>query len=284
MAALSLIWHWEFSKDRGFLEQYAYPYLRELMDFWEDNLELDETGRYVIKGAQRERMPGDLNPGPTLGYVRRVLRAAIRFSTELGVDAHRRPGWQDFLDRLSDYPVALADGKLLFKEAENRIDISIFGREDNPVVLDHVYPGGALDGPGSERGRIIARDTLRWLGSWNQGNGFPRIFSQAVRAEYPGEELLGAFTNRLTHGEGPHELLRRNNTFLSADHSFEGVGCIEFINSMLAHAHGGDASRRIAVSAAGMRRSSRWMPTAWFARLGPAGRWWMQLPRSAVCV
>ncbi len=239
LAALSLIWHCEFSKDREFMEQYAYPYLRELMDFWEDNLELGESGRYVIKGAQRERMPGDLNPGPTVGYVRRVLQAAIGFSRELGVDEDRRPRWQDFLDRLSDYPVALVDGKLLFKEAENRINISIFGKGDNPVVLDHVYPGGALDEPGSERGRIIARNTLRYLGSWNQGNGFPRIFSQAVRAGYPGEELLGLFTNRLTHGEGPHELLRRNNTFLSADHSFEGVGCIEFINSMLAHAHGG---------------------------------------------
>jgi hypothetical protein len=239
LAALSLIWHCELSKDREFTEQYAYPYLRELMDFWEDNLELDEAGRYVIKGAQRERMPGDLNPGPTVGYVRRVLQAAIRFSTELEVDEDRRPRWRDFLDRLSDYPVAVVDGKLLFKEAENRINISIFGKEDNPVVLDHVYPGGALDGAGSERGRIIARNTLRWLGSWNQGNGFPRIFSQAVRADYPGEELLGLFTNRLTHGEGPHELLRRNNTFLSADHSFEGVGCVEFINSMLAHAHGG---------------------------------------------
>jgi len=239
LAALSLIWHCEFSKDREFLEQHAYPFLRELMDFWEDNLELDETGRYVIKGAQRERMPGDLNPGPTLGYVRQLLKAAIRFSAELGVDEDRRPRWQDFLERLSDYPVTVVGGKLLFKEAENRINISTFGKEDNPVVLDHVYPGGALDGRGSERGRIIARDTLRYLGSWNQGNGFPRIFSQAVRAGYPGEELLDLFKNRMTHGEGPHELLRRNNTFLSADHSFEGVGCVEFINSMLAHAHGG---------------------------------------------
>lgn len=239
LAALSLIWHGEFSKDKEFLRSYAYPFLRELMDFWEDNLERDATGRCVIKGAQRERMPGDLNPGPTLGYVRRVLQAAIRFSRELGVDEDRRPRWQDFLDRLSDYPVAVVDGKLLFKEAENRINISIFGKGDNPVVLDHVYPGGALDGPGSERGRIIARNTLRYMGSWTQGNGFPRIFSQAVRAGYPGEEILGLFTNRITHGEGPHEVLRRNNTFLSADHSFEGVGCVEFINSMLAHAHGG---------------------------------------------
>jgi len=65
------------------------------------------------------------------------------------------------------------------------------------------------------------------------------VFSQAVRAEYPGEELLGLFKTRITHGEGPHEIVRRNNTFINDDHSFEGVGGIEFINTMLAHAHGG---------------------------------------------
>jgi len=239
LAALSLIWYYEFSKDPDFLKQYAYPYLRELMDFWEDNLELDDTGRYVIKGAQRERDPGDLNPGPTLGYVSKLLAAAIDFSKILDVDKDRRSTWQNYLDHLSDYPVAVVDGKLCYKEAENRIDISTFGQGDNPVVLDHVYPAGSLDGPGSERGRIIARNTLRYMGSWNQANGFPRIFSQAVRADYPGEELLDLFSKRIVRGPGPHEIVRRNNTFISEDHSFEGVGALEFINSMLANAHGG---------------------------------------------
>jgi len=245
LAAMSLIWHCRFSRDREFIEQYAYPYIRELMDFWEDNLVMGETGKYVIHGAARERDWGDLNPGPTLGYVREVIKAAIELSTELGVDEARRPRWHDYLARLSDCPAMVVEGNLCFVEAENRHEITILGEPgtlgvgDNPVVLDSVYPGGVLDDDENDRGRIIARNTLRYLQSWNQANGFPRIFSQAVRAEYPGEELLEIFTKRLTHGEGPHELLRENNTFISDDHSFEGVGCIEFINSMLAHAHGG---------------------------------------------
>jgi len=255
LAALSLIWHYRFSKDREFLETYAYPYLRELMEYWEDNLELDDTGRYVIKGAARERDRGDLNPGPTLAYVRQVLRAAIDFSTELGLDKDRRGKWQDYLDRLSDYPVMVINGNMCFTEAENRMEVGSMGEEvgelgmgDNPVVLDSVYPGGSLDedNPDSVRGRIIARNTLRFMQSWYQGNGFPRIFSQAVRAEYPGEELLQIFTKRINrgimakkHGTGMHEKVRRNNTILPEDHSFEGVGSIEFLNSMLAQAHGG---------------------------------------------
>jgi hypothetical protein len=239
LAAMSLIWHCEYYRDRAFLEQYAYPYLLELMDFWEDNLEFDERGRCVIKGAQREHDPGDLNPGPTLGYVRKILESMIAFSRELDLDKDRRGKWQNYLEHLSDYPVAVVDGKLLYKEAENRINISMFGKRDNPVMLDHVYPGGALDRAGSEGGRMIARNTLHYMDSWNQANGFSRIFSQAVRAGYPGDELLDLFKARITHGEGPHEILRKNNTFINDDHSFEGVGGIEFINSMLANAHGG---------------------------------------------
>lgn len=239
LAAMSLIWHYEFSKDMDFLKQYAYPYLLELMEFWEDNLVLDDTGRYVIKGAAREREPGDLNPGPTLGYVRKILKAAISFSKVLDVDEDRRDLWRDYLDRLSDYPSMVVDGNLCFTESENRMEVSTFGVGDNPVVLDHVYPGGSLDEDTSEKHRIIARNTLRYLTSWNQGNAFSRIFSQAVRADWPGEELLDLFKKRITSGSGPHEIVRRNNTFINDDHSFEGVGGVEFINTMLAHAHGG---------------------------------------------
>ena len=240
LAALSLVWHYEFSRDRSFLEEFAYPFVRENMDFWEDYLIMDDSGRYVIENsAARERIGGDLNPANDLGYLRQVLRAAIAFSAELGVDQERRGKWQDYLDRLSDYPVTEVGGNLVFKEAENRMAVSFEGLSDNPVVLDHVYPGGSLDGDPSERSRIIARNTLRYLDSWNQANAFPRIFSQAVRAHWPGEDILERFKARIHRGLYPTEHIRRNNTLIPNDHSFEGVGAIEFINSMLLNAHGG---------------------------------------------
>ncbi|MHC5157752.1 MAG: glycosyl hydrolase family 95 catalytic domain-containing protein, partial [Planctomycetota bacterium] len=239
LAAISLLWHYDFYRDRSFLEEYTFPFVLELMDFWEDNLVLDDTGRYVIKGAARERDPGDLNPGPTLAYVRRVLEFAISFGKEMGVDNGRRALWQKYLDRLSNYPVRVVDGNPCFTESENRMEVSTFGAADNPVVLDHVYPGGSLGEGEQEKNRIIARNTLRYLGSWNQGNAFSRVFSQAVRAEWDGDDLLELFKRRLSSGNGPFEIVRRNNTFINADHSYEGVGGIEFINTMLAHAHGG---------------------------------------------
>lgn len=240
LAALALVWHYEMTRDRAFLEHYLYPFLRELMDFWEVNVEVDASGRYVIaESATRERTPGDLNPGPELGYLRRLLGSALECSEELGVDRERRDTWRDILSRLSDYPVMEVNGGLCYMEAENRMEVSITGVGDNPVVLDHVYPGGAIDDDPTGKGRIIARNTLRYLQSWNQGNGFPRIFSQAVRAGWPGGELLDLFKARITRGPGPHEIVRGNNTFIPDDHSYEGSGSTEFINAMLAQANSG---------------------------------------------
>ncbi len=240
MSALAMIWHYQTTRDREFLAHTLYPYLRELMEYWEDNLELDDSGRYVIHGSARERNPGDVNPGEDLAFVRQILETVQEGSEILGLDADRRDLWRDYQDRLSDYPVANVEGNLCFKEAENRMCVSLQGVGDNVCALNPVYPGGAIDRDPSGKGRIIARNTLRYLQSWNQANSFTRVFCQAVRAEWPGGELLDLFKARITgEGDGPFEHLRRNNTFLPHIHSFEGTAPTEFINSMLAQAHGG---------------------------------------------
>lgn len=46
-AALNFIWHYQHTLDADFLRDTAYPFLREVGDFWEDYLKL-ENGRYVI--------------------------------------------------------------------------------------------------------------------------------------------------------------------------------------------------------------------------------------------
>jgi len=46
-AALNFIWQYQYTQDTDFLRNSAYPYLREVGDFWEDYLKM-ENGRYVI--------------------------------------------------------------------------------------------------------------------------------------------------------------------------------------------------------------------------------------------
>ena len=45
--ALNFIWYWQYTQDQEWLKTTGYPYLREVADFWEDYLKL-ENGRYVI--------------------------------------------------------------------------------------------------------------------------------------------------------------------------------------------------------------------------------------------
>lgn len=51
----------------------------------------------------------DVNPTCSLGLIRMVMRGALDISSMLDVDDERRSGWQDILDKLSDYPVGYTE-------------------------------------------------------------------------------------------------------------------------------------------------------------------------------
>ena len=72
-AALNFIWQYQYTRDRDFLRTNAYPYLREVADFWEDYLKL-ENGRYVIyNDSIHEGSGADMNPLLSLGLVRTLF-------------------------------------------------------------------------------------------------------------------------------------------------------------------------------------------------------------------
>lgn len=234
LAAVNFIWQYEFTKDLDFLKNTAYPFIKECAVFWEDNICLDESGRYVAEdSAQRERWPGDCNTNSDLAHVRKIFDAALKWSRVLNTDEDKRGFWQDVLDKLADYPTRVYEDKIVFKEAENRNQIAFFGPGDNPVNLDHVYPMEALQMQQDECLKITARNTIEVMDSWNQANAFPRIFSQAVRAGWPGEDILKRFKARISQNKYPSEILRKNQTIVPDCHGLEAVGAIEFLNSML---------------------------------------------------
>ena len=41
-AALNFIWYWQYTQDQDGSRQTGYPYLREVAEFWEDYLKLEE--------------------------------------------------------------------------------------------------------------------------------------------------------------------------------------------------------------------------------------------------
>ena len=78
--------------------------------------------------------------------------------------------------------------------------------------------------------------------SWFQANCFPKIYTQAVRSGYPAEKII-ANLKRLLLGRQPyddrgdHVQFRDNLTIVPPVHSFESVGAVEAINSMLLQSH-----------------------------------------------
>ena len=111
-----------------------YPFVREVVDFWEDDL-VWEDGRYSTKNDCAHETPGDYakNGGNGLGYIRVAFKLAMDVSEALGVDESRREKWRHILECLSPLPTA--------KASEIK---KIFGLPG--VAMKDVFPSELLEG------------------------------------------------------------------------------------------------------------------------------------------
>ena len=123
-AALNFIWHYQYTQDVEFLRTTAYPYLREVAEFWEDYLKF-ENGRYVIYSDSIHEGSGpDMNPLLSLGLLRTLFRNLVSMSEDLGVDADRRAKWRHIWGASQRLPLAGAqrqDRVPLFREGHGLV-------------------------------------------------------------------------------------------------------------------------------------------------------------------
>lgn len=271
LAAMNLLSRYEYTQDDAFLLK-AWPYLNDLAAFWEDNLSWDAIGqRWVIAHSNcREdwdfspmSFGSDTNPISDLSYVRRFLGFLLRVSDRLEgqesaegkvvIAKDRKQKWRDYLDKLSPAPTTVFRGRVVFREAESGSYITsasdrfcLLGPGDNADVLMGVFPGEAV-GPGSDPRLLqIARHTAEAMNantndmSWFQANNFPKIFTQAVRAGGPAEEVVARLRQRLAGRPGARqgvldaeERVMNNFAINPKYHGLEAVGALEAINSML---------------------------------------------------
>ena len=101
--------HWRYTKDRKFLEDRAYPFLKEAAAFYLDYL-LDIGGTLHIVPSQspenRFEGTGDypvsigIDSAMDIELCMDTLKTCIEMSKELGTDEDLRARWQDALDRL----------------------------------------------------------------------------------------------------------------------------------------------------------------------------------------
>ncbi len=136
-----LYWRrYEFTLDREWLGQRAYPMLKAAAEFYRNhpNVKPGEDGRIHIHWANsNESVLGARDSDEDISAMRGVFPAAIRAAQILGVDDTLRTQWKDFLARLAPLPVS--DHPEALKPAEYQ-GPRVFVRGLKPVVK----PGGGI--------------------------------------------------------------------------------------------------------------------------------------------
>jgi len=103
--AMNMYAQYEYTGDQTYLEQTAYPTMREAAKFYLGMLSRDDvTGEYYMADSNAHETYWDVKNAITdLAAVRLLFPAVIRVSEELGLDADLRPELQDVLDNLHPY-------------------------------------------------------------------------------------------------------------------------------------------------------------------------------------
>ena len=149
--AQHLWWHYEFSLDKRFLRDHAYPYFREVAAFYESYLVPDDAGVLQIVPSQspENRFAGGGDLPVTLGVssamdvqlARMALDYARCSARILGVDSEKAGRWDDLAARLPQLPVGQYGQLLEWNQEFNE-------PEPGHRHLSHligVYPGDLLD-------------------------------------------------------------------------------------------------------------------------------------------
>ena len=189
--------HWQYSRDRDFLETRAYPYVKEVAVFL-DNISVrdEQQKRKLPISASPEIYNNSLQAwfhtttNYDLGLIRFVYTAAIELSCELGLQdetAH----WQAILDEWPDVDID-EQGALTFAKG---FPYNESHRHFSNVMAFH--PLGLIDWSNGERDQNIITATIKKLDEYGPDYWCGYSYS-----------WLGNLKARALDGEGATEALR----------------------------------------------------------------------------
>ncbi len=237
-----LLWQvYDYTGDRAYLRDQAYPLLKDVALFYEDYLTWDaKANRYVLEPSVHFEalLPGFAGWGRNSLYeltmVRVAFGCALAAAEVLGTDREDQARWQKVLAQLPDFPT----------DAEKRLWIGFEGRDvrefgSHQFSLPPVFPGELVSlwhGDAAWRARALAtlEDPLTAKsatgGAWCGGQGIREIIrlGRAEAAAAAARWKPGDRTNGLTHNW--------NSFYLQADH---GPGMCSVLSDMLVLGVGG---------------------------------------------
>lgn len=227
-------WYYDYTGDKDFLRQHAYPYIRLVGDFYEDYLVKEPYGtgyRYCITTGGHENS-WDLNPPSDLGFVAQTFRLLLRYSETLKVDRERRALWKDILTHLPEYKVIMPtatpnEGKPVYAKNEAGWDMPA-----HVIQLQPVYPCEEINLHSDSLQQQLARNTLYYYAVSQRGFTHTMnelglsAFVMGARIGFPSEILLEKM-RELSRGA------RKNGLIVDGHHCLEKTTVVETINSMM---------------------------------------------------
>lgn len=187
--------HWKYSADRGFLKDQAYPFLKEVAVYLEQQSELDAKGvRKLEFSSSPEIFDNSLQawfPDMTnydLSLMHFLFGATAELAGELGLE-QEAAHWAELKSQLPDFDLD-AEGGLTFAKG--------FPYQDSHRHFSHalaIHPLGVIDWSDGEKAQAIIRATLKKLQDYGPdywtGYSYSWYANMQARA-YNGEEAARA--------------------------------------------------------------------------------------------
>jgi alpha-L-fucosidase 2 len=168
--------HYAFGLDKTYLRDVAYPYLKEVAEFWDDHLKALPDGRLVVpNGWSPEHGPDEDGVTYNQAIVEELFKHTVEAADALGVD-------RDFRDRIDGLRKRLVRpgvgswGQLLEWMTEKKGEGELDTPQDHHRHTSHLfglYPGSTLNEPrlrDAAKVSLIARgdtgDVREWSFAW----------------------------------------------------------------------------------------------------------------------
>jgi hypothetical protein len=253
LGSLLFIWHYEHTLDDDWLRNTAYPYLREVADFWTCYLYWNTTDErtHVLndccyetclamfyKTTESSMGISDLSfqrqddPTSTLSYLRRLFGFLLDTASITQVDSDDLVVWQRTVRTLADFPVASVGGNTsVFADFVGaglppRGDLQMLGS------VQAIYPGETVSSSMLNASMIeAARATMDYVQWYNApSDGFCIMYTAAARLEADQSTVFPQFrrqlaaiqsTNLVTNAQiGPGAVQSINEYFLQSHEPF----------------------------------------------------------------
>lgn len=154
--------HYQFSKDRKFLESEAYPLMKQAALFFEDFLVKDPKTGWLISTPSNSPENGGLVAGPTMDHqiIRSLFRNCIAAAETLNVDAEFRKSLIEKVKQIAPNQIGKY-GQL----QEWLTDVDDTASKHRHVShLWGVYPGNDITWDGNEKMMQAAKQSLLYRG------------------------------------------------------------------------------------------------------------------------